>query len=94
MLGQLRSQGSLLPVLRGERGGERERGREREREAQGDYKRRHGERGNQVRSLSILNLPRHEDYMLKKISLVCVTVTKLIRLNLAARGQNIEYSDA
>ena len=69
--------------------------RERERETLGDYKRRHGGRGHQVRSLTILSLPWHEDYMLKKkTSLVCVTVTKLIRLNLAARGQNIENSDA
>ena len=68
--------------------------RERERETLGDYKRRHGGRGHQVRSLTILSLPWHEDYMLKKTSLVCVTVTKLIRLNLAAGGQNIENSDA
>ena len=40
--------------------------RERERETLGDYKRRHGGRGHQVRSLTILSLPWHEDYMLKK----------------------------
>ena len=30
----------------------------------GDYKKKHGGRGCQVRSLSVLSLPRHEDYML------------------------------
>ena len=79
------SQGSLLPVLR----------RESESERPWEITKDDME-GGAIRSevWRYLAYPGTKTTCLKKTSLVCVTVTKLIRLNLAAGGQNIENSDA
>ena len=63
---QPRSQGSLLHER------DPEKRWSRVSQIMGDYKRQHGGRGCHVRSLSVLSLPRHEDYM----HLVCVTRSK------------------